>query len=249
MNTVYVLWLRQMKRISRSRFRLAASLSQPLLFLVAFGLGFGQIFQRAGQGSYIQFFAPGLIVMPIMFLGLFSGADMMWDRRFGFLKMTLVAPVSRLALLMGRTAGGATVSILGGLLLALATAIVGFRPAGLAASALGLAFMLLTACLFTAWGMALASAMEDFQAYQLFINYMAMPMFYLSGAFFPLNFVPKPLRILALFNPFAYAVDGMRASLGGAAAHFSITTDLGVLAGLSALFILLGARLFARIQV
>src|ERR1700680_1862162 len=114
MSAIYILWLRQLKRYVRSRPRIVASLGQPLLFLLGLGFGFGPIFQRAGQGNYIQFLAPGVIGMTVLFTSIFSGIELIWDRQFGFLKETLVAPVPRLALLVGRTLGGATVGVIQG---------------------------------------------------------------------------------------------------------------------------------------
>ena len=105
MTTIYVLWMRQLKRFFRSRFRIVAALSQPVVYELPFGYGFGPIFQRAGQGNYIQFLVPGIVVMGLTFGGLLSGMDVIWDRRFGFLKETLVAPVSRLSIVIGRIAG------------------------------------------------------------------------------------------------------------------------------------------------
>ena len=114
MSTIYILWLRQIKRYLRSRSRIIGSLGQPILFLVALGFGFGPIFQRAGQGSYIEFLAPGIIAMSILFTAIFSGMEMIWDRQFGFLKETLVAPVPRLNIMIGRVLGGATRSAFSG---------------------------------------------------------------------------------------------------------------------------------------
>src|SRR3972149_3477928 len=125
MSTIYILWLRQIKRYSRSRSRIIGSLGQPVLFLIALGFGFGPIFQKAGQGSYIQFLAPGSIAMSILFTAIFSGIEIIWDRQFGFLKETLVAPVSRLNIMIGRTLGGATVATLQGLVVLVLSLFVG----------------------------------------------------------------------------------------------------------------------------
>src|SRR5206468_11839090 len=127
MNAIYILWLRGLKRYVRSRPRIIAALGQPLLFLLGFGFGFGPIFQRAGQGSYIQFLAPGVMAMTILFTAIFSGIELIWDRQFGFLKETLVAPVPRLIIMIGRTLGGATVAVMQGLIVALICAVAGFR--------------------------------------------------------------------------------------------------------------------------
>src|SRR3989454_2506206 len=114
MNVVYVLWLREVKKYLRSRVQIVASLGGPLMYLGVLGFGLGPVFQRAGEGSYIQFMAPGVIGMAVLFTAMFSGIAMLWDRQFGFLKETLVAPVPRLAIMIGRTLGGATVAVLQG---------------------------------------------------------------------------------------------------------------------------------------
>src|SRR6266542_2223217 len=116
MNVIYILWLREVKRYLRSRAQIVASLGQPLLYLLALGFGLGPVFQKSGQGSYLQFVAPGVVGMAILFTSIFSGLGLLWDRQFGFLKETLVAPVPRLQIMIGRTLGGATVSMLQGLL-------------------------------------------------------------------------------------------------------------------------------------
>src|ERR1700691_5570894 len=127
MTAIYVLWLRQLKRYVRSRPRIIASLGQPLLFLLAFGFGFGPIFQRAGQGNYIQFLAPGVIGMTVLFTSIFSGIELIWDRQFGFLKETLVAPVPRILIMIGRTLGGATVAMIQGMIVVAICFAAGFR--------------------------------------------------------------------------------------------------------------------------
>src|SRR3984893_9600097 len=127
MSAIYILWLRQLKRFSRSPARIVGSLGQPLLFLLALGFGFGPTFARAGGGNYIQFLAPGIISMGILFTAVFSGIEIIWDRQFGFLKETLVAPVSRLTIMMGRTLGGATVALMQGTIVFLICLVAGFR--------------------------------------------------------------------------------------------------------------------------
>src|SRR5215472_2866734 len=145
MNVIYILWLRQIKRYLRSKPRIIASLGQPLLFLIALGFGFGPIFQRAGQGNYIQFLAPGVIGMTILFTAIFSGIELIWDRQFGFLKETLVAPVPRLVIMIGRTLGGATVALAQGLIVVLICYAAGFRSRSLASLPFALIFMALIA--------------------------------------------------------------------------------------------------------
>lgn len=248
MGVIYILWLRQLKRHFRSRSRLIGSLGQPLLFLFALGFGFGPIFQEAGQGNYIQFLAPGIISMSILFTALFSGIEIIWDRQFGFLKETLVAPVSRLQIMFGRTLGGATVAIFQGVIVFLISLLIGFRPYSLALIFLALLFMVLIALLFTALGTAIASLLEDMQGFQLIMNFLVMPLFFLSGALFPLNNLPKAIALIVKANPLSYGVDGLRGALSGAV-QLGFTADLLVLSFGVIILLSLGSFLFSKIEV
>jgi ABC-2 type transport system permease protein len=248
MSAIYILWLRQIKRYFRSRPRIIASLGQPLLFLLALGFGFGPIFQRAGQGNYIQFLAPGVISMSILFTAIFSGIELIWDRQFGFLKETLVAPVPRILIMAGRTLGGATVAMFQGLIVIVICLLAGFRITSFASLPVALLFMVLVAVMFTAMGTAIASVLSDFQGFQLVMNFLVMPIFFLSGALFPLNNLPKALEIIASLDPLTYGVDGLRGALIGVG-HFSAALDVAVLSVLAALLVAAGAYLFSRIQL
>lgn len=248
MTAIYVLWLRQLKRYVRSRSRIVASLGQPLLFLVALGFGFGPIFQRAGQGNYIQFLAPGVIGMTVLFTSIFSGVELIWDRQFGFLKETLVAPVPRILIMIGRTLGGASVAVIQGLIVLAICLLAGFRPGDSGRLPIALGFMALIAILFTGLGTAIACALEDFQGFQLVMNFLVMPIFFLSGALFPLMGLPKALSILASIDPLSYGVDGLRAALIGLS-HFGAGADLAVLSILSMIVLFVGGYLFSRIQL
>jgi ABC-2 type transport system permease protein len=248
MNAVYVLWLRQMKRYLRSRSRIVGSLGQPILYLVALGFGFGPVFQRAGQGNYLQFIAPGVVGMTVLFSGIFSGIELIWDRQFGFLKEVLVAPVSRFAIMAGRTLGGATVSLLQGAMVIVICLVAGFRPAHLSTLPYAFVFMALIAVAFTAMGTAIASVLSDFQGFQFVMGFVVMPMFFLSGSIYPLTFAPETLRIVAAFDPLAYGIDGMRAAFTGVS-HYGAATDLAVLSAVAAVLLALGSWLFSRIQL
>jgi len=247
-NVVYILWLRQLKRASRSRARIIGSFGQPLLFLLAFGFGFGSLYQRAGQGNYIQFLAPGVITMSILFTSIFAGIEVIWDRQFGFLKETLVAPVPRIMIMIGRTLGGATVAVLQGILVFVICLAVGFRTPSLPLLPLAFTFMILTAVLFTAVGTALASVLPDFQGFQLIMNFLVMPIFFLSGALFPLTNVPRTMLIIASLDPLSYSVDGLRYSLIGVT-HFGAPLDLAVLSAVTTVVLILGGYLFSKIQI
>ena len=248
MKTIYILWLRQLKRYFRSKARMIGSLGQPILFLVALGFGFGPIFQKAGGGNYIEFLAPGIIAMSILFTAVFSGIEIIWDRQFGFLKETLVAPVSRFKIMIGRTLGGATVALMQGIIVLILATIIGFRPQSIWMIPLGIVFMFLIALLFTALGTAIGSILEDMQGFQLIVNFLIMPLFFLSGALFPFDGLPSALQIVASVDPLSYGVDGLRASLIGVG-HFGILLDFIILAGLSLIMLVIGAKLFSKIQI
>ena len=191
MSTVYIMWLRELRRYVRSRAQLVASLGQPMLYLIALGFGLGPVFQKAGQGNYVQFIAPGVIGMTILFSSVFSGIGLLWDRQFGFLKETLVAPVPRVQIMLGRTLGGATVAVIQGLLVVVVCFIAGFRAVDPMKIPLALLFMALIACSFAALGTAIGSLLQNMQGFQLIMNFLVMPIFFLSGALYPLNNLPK----------------------------------------------------------
>jgi ABC-2 type transport system permease protein len=249
MAVIHAMWLRQMKRFFRSRPRIIAAFGQPMLFLISLGFGFGPLFRQAGQGNYLQFLGPGIVGMTIMFTAVFSGVELIWDRQFGFLKETLVAPVPRRRIMIGRTLGGASIAVFQGLVVLVICYVFGFRAQGIGAFAFGLLFMFLIAMLFTAFGTALACMVPDFQAFQMFMNFCIMPMFFLSGALFPLKTVGRGMRLIASIDPFAYSVDGLRAVIGGSATQFGVQLDLTILAILAVLLIGVSSRLFSKIQI
>src|SRR5689334_6488039 len=196
MAVVFVLWLRELKKYLRSRVQMVASLGAPLMYLGVLGFGLGPVFKRAGEGSYLQFMAPGVIGMTVLFTAMFSGIALLWDRQFGFLKETLVAPVPRLTIMIGRTLGGATVAMLQGLLVFVVCLVAGFRPVSLAAVPLAILFMAMTAIVFSGLGVAIGSTLQDMQGFQLIMNFLVLPIFFLSGALFPLANLPKALGIV-----------------------------------------------------
>src|SRR5271167_2437642 len=248
MNAIYILWLREVKKYSRSRVQIIASLGQPLLYLLVLGFGLGPVYQKAGGGSYLQFMAPGIVGMAVLFTSVFSGIALLWDRQFGFLKETLVAPVARIYVMIGRTLGGATVAMLQGTLIMVVCLIAGFRPVSLIGIPLGFAFMALIAIVFAALGTSIGSSLQDMQGFQLIMNFLVLPIFFLSGALFPLSGLPKALALATAVDPLSYGIDGMRAVLLGIT-HFGVFTDVVVLAAVGAVLLVVGAYRFSKIEI
>ena len=261
MGAIYIMWLRELKRYFRSKAQIVVSLGQPTLYLLALGFGLGPVFAKAGDGNYIQFIAPGVIGMTVLFSSIFSGMAMLWDRQFGFLKETLVAPVPRIQIIFGRTLGGATVASLQGLLMLIVCLIAGFRPVHangasynwLALPAAGI-FIGMIAIVFAALGASFGSTIKDMQGFQMLMNFLVMPLFFLSGALFPLTSLGKILTWITRFDPLTYGIDGLRGVLIGSwqfrfPAQFNFVLDLCLLAVLASIFLGTSAWLFSRIEV
>ncbi|MFZ0590887.1 MAG: ABC transporter permease [Bryobacteraceae bacterium] len=248
MSAIFILWLRELRRYTRSRAQIVASLGQPLLYLLALGFGLGPVFRKAGQGSYLQFVAPGVIAMTVLFSATFSGIALLWDRQFGFLKETLVAPVPRMQVMAGKTLGGATVALIQGMLVVAVCLIAGFRPVKVAALPVAFMFMALVAIVFAALGTAIGSALQDMQGFQLIMNFLVLPIFFLSGALFPLANLPPVLSAITRVDPLSYGVDGLRTTLIGMS-HFGVAIDAIVLSAVAALFLGIGSYMFSKIQL
>lgn len=245
---IYILWLRQIKRYFRNRARILGSLGQPILFLVALGFGFGPVYAKAGGGDYIQFIAPGIISMSILFLSVFSGIEMIWDKEFGFLKETFVAPVSRLEIVFGRILGGATVAMIQGIVVLVLVSFFKFQLHNFWLLPVVLLAMLLIAITFTALGTAIACILDDMHAFQLISNFLIMPLFFLSGALFPLQGLPRAMTIVAAMDPLAYGVDALRGLLSGTT-HFGLTVDFTVLGISSVALLIISSYLFSKMKM
>lgn len=246
-SAIYIMWLRQVKKYFRSKSRIIGSLGQPLLFFLALGFGFKNIYAAAGEGNYLNFLAPGIIAMTVLFSAIFSGIEIIWERQFGFLKETLVAPVSRTNIMLGKTLGGATTSIFQATLLFVMLIIFGFEPnwAGLP---LAIVFIFLIAIFFSALGIAIASRMSDMQGFQLIMNFLVMPIFFLSGALFPLSNLPAAIDFIARIDPLTYGVDGLRGALI-ANSTMNVGFDLLVLAGLCVIVTAFGSYSFSKTEI
>ena len=248
MKVIYVLWLREVKRYLRSRVQIIASLGNPILYLLVLGFGLGPVFRRAGNGDYLQFVAPGIIGMSILFTSIFSGIGLLWDRQFGFLKEMLVVPVSRMQIMVGRTLGGSTVAVFQGLLITVICLLAGFRPTHWIAIPYAIGFMVLIAINFAALGVAIGSGLQDMQGFQLIMNFLVMPIYFLSGALFPLTDTKSVLKYITRADPLSYGIDGMRNVLGSPNHAFDPRIDVLVLCVVGFVFLIFGAYRFSKIE-
>jgi len=246
--TIYTIWLRNLKRYIRSKSRIIGSLAQPLFFLVVLGFGLKSIQIPGMSSNYLDFVLPGIVAMTVLFSSIFSGIQVIWDKQFGFLKETLVAPVSRTKIMIGQTLGGATTSLIqGALILILALIITGVHT-NFFGVLIALGFMILIGLSLTSVGIIIASRMEDMQGFQLIMNLLIMPLFFLSGALFPLTSAPKVLQIITYFDPMTYGVEGIRYGLLGIS-QINIFICLAVLVVFTIIIAILGGISFKKIKI
>jgi len=244
---IYYLWLRQIKRYTRSKSRMIGAVGQPLLFLLALGYGIGSLYKRAGNGNYIEFLVPGIIIQTILFGAIFWGINIIWDKQFGFLKETLVAPVSRLRILMGSALGGSTTTLAQATMVFFLSMLLGFRPYNWLLVPLALIVAMLFTFAVTCFGAGLASRVNDFQGFQAINQFLIFPLFFLSGALFPIQGFPKALKIIASCNPVSYSVDAMRHLLINQG-YFQLWKDLAVLGLMVVVMVWFGVSSFKKIE-
>ncbi len=246
--TVHTLWLREVKRFSRNKGRLFGSMAMPALFLIVLGTGFGSVFRYRSDTSYAEFIGPGIVAMSLLFSSMFGGMNVLWDKQFGFLKEILVAPVSRVAIMAGQTMGTVTTSMAKAMVFLVALLIGGLVKSDLQGIFLALVFMFLISASFVSLGIAFASRMTDPHAFPLIMNFLIMPVFFLSGALFPLDRIPGWLEATTRINPLTYGIDGMRFALG-APYQFSPLLNLSVLLLFWIGTTLAGGLLFRKMSV
>ncbi len=248
MDIIYTIWLRNMKRYIRSKSRIIGSISMPLFFLLFLGFGLNSVVQIPGMGeNYIVFLIPGMIAMSVLFTSVFSGIQIIWDKQFGFLKETLVAPVSRLEIMLGQTAGGATTAFIQGVIILVLSVFIGLKSESIAGFFIAFGFMALIGIAFTAFGIAIASRMDDMTGFQLIMNFVVFPIFGLSGALFPISSLPPVIAPITLIDPLTYGVEGIRYGLTGVS-QINPLVSLAVLGGFTIGITIIGAYLFRTIK-
>lgn len=228
MRAVKIVWKRELIRYSRDRLRIVTSVVQPILFLLVLGTGLTQVVSGSQMGvDFRTFIFPGVVAMTVMFTAVFSAASIVWDREFGFLREMLVAPVSRAAIVLGKCLGGATVATLQGLIVLSLAGLVGVPYAPLLLLVL-VAELLLLAFTLTAFGVMAAARIDNMQSFMAVTQMLVLPLFFLSGALFPLSGLPAWLHTLTLVNPLTYAVDPMRAAVLGHLDLSAVANNTGV---------------------
>ncbi|HUZ00301.1 MAG TPA: ABC transporter permease [Thermomicrobiaceae bacterium] len=213
---IYTLWYRDLLRFARDRTRIIGSFAQPILFLFIFGSGLsssmGQLGGAGAPGtgfSYVQFIFPGIIAMAVLFTAIFSGVSVIWDREFGFLKEVLVAPIPRWSMALGKALGGSTTAMIQGILMLIFAPFVHVSlTAGGVLALLPLVFI--TAFSLSSLGLLIASRLKSMEGFQLIMNFLMLPLFFLSGALFPLTNLPGWLTVLSRIDPVAYGADAIR---------------------------------------
>jgi ABC-2 type transport system permease protein len=230
---IYIVWYRDLLRWWRDRPRIIVSLAQPLLFLIVFGAGLGSSLGGSfGAGTdgpigYAQFVFPGVIGMAVLFSAVFGAMSIVWDREFGFLKEILVAPIDRSAVAIGKALGGATQALFQGLLLLILAPILGVTLS-VESVLLLIPFVFVLAFALSALGVALASRMKSMQGFQMVMNFLVMPMFFLSGSLFPLAGLPDWMTVLTRLDPVSYGMDPIRRIVLGTSLPPEATDALGL---------------------
>ena len=249
----YSLWLREIKRFIRDRTRLVTSFVQPLLWLIIFGAAFAARIALPPGLNYLQVLLPGIVGQTLLFTAMFMGINVIWDKEFGFMKETLVAPVSRLTIFLGKMVGDSTDAFMQGIIVFVIGLAIGI-PISPLTILYALPVMLLVTFGLVSIGLTIASFMgnlEGFGAIQTFVN---LPLFFLSGALFLLKGggLPGWLTDIAVWNPLTYGIDALRhVTLGAAWTPFqvqSLWVDIGVVALFDGIMIVIGTWAFSRMK-
>ncbi len=255
---VYVIVLREFKRFFRQKGRLVVTLARPLIWLLIVGSGFSGIInigvhgtgEGVGKGAgYMQFILPGIVGMTILFSSVFSTISVVWDREFGFLREMLVSPVSRTTIVAGKLLSGTLLSLFQGASLLLIAPLLGLSVS-LQGFAAMLLLMFLVSLAITSFGLFVASYLTSLEGFNVIMNFIVLPMFFLSGALYPIDALPAPLKLLSFVNPLCFGVDAFKHALldgnGRLASEIPLIVDVAFLVVFSAVFIAAAAISFER---
>lgn len=249
-NAIYVIVAREFKKFVRERSRLVSAIARPLVWLFLVGAGMSRLVPPVEGVSYMQFIFPGILGMTILFSAMFSSISIIWDKEFGFMKEILVAPVSRLTIVIGKALSGSIVSTLQAVIVLLLFPLLGLKL-GVTDIISAVFICMLVSFSVSAFGIVIATFYESYESFSAIMNFIIMPMFFLSGAMYPVKLLPEALRFAAKLNPLTYGVDALKHVLsplahGPMSPDFSLAADLAVIVVLSAVFVFAGTKAFER---
>lgn len=247
LDRIYALWLREVKVFLREKSRLVASTFTPLLWLFVIGTGFGSsVSMGIHNVDYQKFIFPGIVCMSVVFSSVFFGSYIIWDRKFDFLKSVMVAPVSRSTIFTGKTFGGMTNSLIQAAILLVIGVIIGvqFSPLGMIGT---IVIILLLSFALTSLGLTLGSYMTSLEGFQMIMSFVVFPLFFLSGALFPIDRLPQWLSILTTIDPVTYAVDALRHVILGIGSN-TLGLDMLILVSYAVALGALGTFSFRRMK-
>jgi len=249
-NAIYVIVAREFKKFIREKSRLFSAIARPLLWLFIVGAGISRLVPRDTGVPYTQFIFPGIIGMTILFSSIFSSISIIWDKEFGFMKEILVAPVSRLSIVIGKALSGTIVSTIQAAIILALFPIVGFQLSipqilGVLVICASVSFCI------SSFGIVLATFYDSYESFSVIMNFIVMPMFFLSGAMYPVRLLPDILRFATKLNPLTYGIDAIKYVIfpdatGHMAPDFSIMTSALVIIISSIVFVLVAGRAFER---
>lgn len=261
LRVIYTIWLRECKSFLREPSRLVGMIGQPLMYLLIVGQGIasGLTLNQASDVNYLRFIYPGILAMSVLFTSMFSAVSIIWDREFGFLKEVLVAPVPRWAIAVGKVLGGSTVAMAQALILIALAPVAGVWPHSLVAGTVMVLQLLLLCFLIsfamTSLGVAVAARMRSMQGFQMVMNFLVMPLYFLSGSMFPLQTAPTWMQAIMYVNPLSYGVDALRNvvfTVSGSAPEglirWDLVTDVSILAVLAAVLASVAAFRFGTAE-
>ena len=251
-NAIYVIVMRELKKFVRERSRLVSSIARPLIWLFLVGAGLSRLVSPRAGMPYTQFIFPGILGMTILFSSIFSSISIIWDKEFGFLKEILVAPVRRSSIVIGKALSGTIVSTIQAVIVLLVFPLIGARLT-IVQAGLAVIISLLVAFSISCLGIVIASFYESYESFSVIMNFIVMPMFFLSGAMYPVRLLPAVLKGASKLNPLTYGVDALKNAVftvrtGLMSPDFSLTADMAFLAISSVAFVTLASAMFERKQ-
>jgi len=251
-NAVYVIVAREFKKFIREKSRMVSTIARPVLWLFLIGGGMSRLVPSGENVTYIQFIFPGILGMTVLFSSIFSSISIIWDKEFGFMKEILVAPVSRFTVVVGKATSGMVLSTFQAIIVLCLFPFIGLRIDLLQVIYIVLVSALLSFTL-SAFGILLASFHENYESFSVIMNFIVMPMFFLSGAMYPVKLLPDVLKMVSKLNPLTYGIDALKNILfpletGRMGADFPLIVDLAVVASLALIFVFVAGKTFERKQ-